>query len=409
MLKSLERRQLNTKRTLATLVICTLLSSLLSGATSVLAQGESKNLNYSLKTTVTYVNPDEGTGTWNLTEEDRTIGLFMNNSWQSVELKEATFSLESLKEDEDGNSIAVLEFPKQQLLPGESLSYTTEYSIVSKPRTIADISEDESGTLDDIPPDLKENYTSGEGPWMINEPALVKLADELGGSETNVLKLVKGFVSWIWENIQRTQAHELPFYPNETLNAREGDCDDQAILLVTLCRIMGIPSHVQMGAIYMPDSEKVEASLWENHLRAVEKKIGWHGWAMLYIPPWGWLPADLTYVPSTFDPLDAIRYGAVVSQDTIQYMNCSKIDYVAPSRQARTLLLENDFVVRMEDEMTEIEQGDATGLNPAVVVGFILLSVMITVSSFLTARRWRRLREKEEFAADSEVTGRAQT
>ncbi len=392
------------------MVICTLLFALPLGANFVLAQDESGDINYSLTTTLTYVNPPEGTKVWNLTEEDRTSGLFMDNAWQSVQLKEASFPLESVEKDEDGNSIAILEFPKQQLLPGENLSYTIEYSIVSKPRTIPDISEDESGTLNEIPQDLKENYTSNEGPWMINEPALLELAHDIGRNETNVLKLVKDSVAWIRDNIHYS-AHELPFYPNETLNALEGDCDDQAILLIALSRIMGIPSYLQVGPIYLPTNELVQEDQWENHVQVVQKRIGWHGWAMLYIPPWAWLPADLTFVTSDFkDPLDAIRYGAVVSQNTIQYMNFSKTDYVAPSRQARTLLLENDFFVMLEDEMTELEQSDVgVRLDPATAAGFVLVCVMILVSSFLIARRWRSRPEKEEFPAESESTRRAQT
>jgi len=400
MLKPSKRWHIHTKTTVTALVTLTLLFSLLSSTTSVLVQGESKkNLNYSIKTTITYVNPKEATETWILTGEDRTIGLFINNSWQSAELKEAAFPVESFEKDEDGNGIAVLEFPIQQLSPGENLSFTAEYSIVSKPRAIPDISEDESGTLNDIPQDLKGNYTSAEGPWMVNDPKLVKLAYEVGRDETNVLKLVKVLVAWIKDNIQYI-THEFPRYPNETLDELKGDCDDQAILLVTLCRIMGIPSHVQIGAIYLPDI-MVEESLWENHVRIVEKNIGWHGWAMLYIPPWGWLPVDLTYVTSIFEePLDAIRYGAVVKQNTVQYMNYSKVDYVAISRQTRTYLLENDFVVEMEDEMIELEQNSNVAVfNPAVVVGLVLTIAVILACSSLLVGRWRKRPQKMEVVA----------
>jgi len=399
MFRPSKRWHIRTKTTITALVILTLLLSLPSGTTSVLAQGESKNLNYSIKTTITYVNPNEGTKTWNLTEEDRASGLFMNNAWQSAELKETTFPVKSFEKDEDGNGVAVLEFPKQQLPPGENLSFTAEHSVVSKPRAIPDISEDKSGALDDIPPDLKKNYTSAEGPWTVNDPKLAKLAHEVGRDETNVLKLVRVFVAWIRDNIHYT-THEFPLYPNETLDELQGDCDDQAILLVTLSRIMGIPSHVEIGAIYLPDG-MVEESLWENHVRTVQKKIGWHGWAMLYIPPWGWLPVDLTYITNIFDdPLDAIRYGAVVKQNTVQYMNYSKVDYVAVSRQARTYLLENDFVVEMEDEMRELEQNNAvTMFNPTVVVVLVLTIVVILAGSFLTVGRWRKHPREEEVAS----------
>jgi len=388
----------HTKRRLTISLIFSLLFSQLSTISPFVVKGEANDINYSMKSTVTYLNPNGGTRIWNFTEEDRTISLFMNNTWQSVELKGASYPLEALKNDADGNSIAVLKLPKQQLLPGENVSFTVEYRIVSKPRVIANISEEESGTLDAIPQNLRDNYTRAEGPWLVNDPTLVELAHEIAGDETKVLKIVKGFVGWIDENINYT-THEFPLYPNETLSEGEGDCDDQAVLLVTLARIMGIPSHLQIGAIYTPTSELVEENHWDNHVRVVQRKIGWHGWAMVYVPPWGWLPVDLTYITGDFaDPLNAIHYGAVTGQKTIQYMNVSKVDYVAESRQARSFILENGFFVDLEDEMSvEATENDVTEkFDPWVAVVFVLLMVGLLASSLLIARRWRRRLEEPQ-------------
>jgi len=85
---------------------------------------------------------------------------------------------------------------------------------------------------------------------------------------------------------------------------------------------------------------------------SVLKRIGWHGWAIVYVPPWGWLPVDLTYVKvGLSDPLNAIKAGAVTLQETIQYLNITQTDYVALSRESRELVTENDFYIYMEDEM----------------------------------------------------------
>jgi hypothetical protein len=194
--------------------------------------------------------------------------------------------------------------------------------------------------------------------------------------------------------------HEVPQYPNETITKREGDCDDKAILLVTLCRIIGIPAFIQIGAIYMPPPYPPETSesYWEDHVTAVQKRIGWHGWAMVYIPPWGWLPVDLTYVfePITVDPLNAIKNAAVTSQITVQYMNISQTDYVASSREAREFLITNSFSVYMEDEMIEvIRQENSFGeimewMFPVVLV---VAAALLLVSSYVIARRWKREEE----------------
>lgn len=364
----------------------------------VFAQGEEENAKYySIKLTVTYVNPSEGTRTWNFTEEDRTINLFMNNAWQSVELKSTDYPLESRKKDIDGNSIAVLKFPEQQISPGQNMSFSAEYRVVSKQRIVADISEDESESLDTIPNDLKENYSRGEGSWLVTDTVLQGLAHEIAGAETNVLKIVRNLVEWIKSNISYT-THEVPLYPNETFDIGEGDCDDQAILFITLSRIIGIPCHLQIGTLYMLENSLSKETYWDGHVQVVQRRIGWHGWAIVYVPPWGWLPVDLTFADGvSIDPLNSIRNAAVTQQYTIQYMNFSKVDYVATSLQARAFLLENGFFVVSEDEMTEVAENGFIGrFDPTVAVVLIIIVVMILASSFLIARRWRRRPEEPE-------------
>jgi len=311
MLTFLQKRRSHTKRMSTIPLIFLLLFLPLSAKSLGVVRGESGEINYSVKSTVTYVNPLAGASIWNLTEEDRSISLFMNNSWQNVELKSISSPLEALESDSDGNYIAVLKLSIQQLSPGENSTFSAEYNVVSKPRAIPNISEEDSGTLNDIPLDLKENFIRAEGPWLTKNSTLIELAHETAGNEVKVLTIIKNFVGWINRNIDYV-TQEFPLYPNETLAARGGDCDDQANLLITLSRIMGIPAHLQIGAIYTPEQELVEETYWDNHVQVAQRKIGWHGWAMVYVPPWGWLPVDLTYVNVGFaDPLNAVRYGAV--------------------------------------------------------------------------------------------------
>jgi len=394
----LHKRRNHAKRMSTIPLIFLLLFSLLSAKSLVVVRGESGEINYSVKSTVTYVNPLSGASIWNLTEEDRSISLFMNNSWQNVELKSISTPLEALESDTDGNYIAVLKLSKQQLSPGENLTFITEYNVVSKPRAIPNISEEDSGTLNDIPPDLKENFTRAEGPWLTKNSTLIELAHEIAGNEAKVLTIIKSFVGWIKRNIDYV-THEFPLYSNETLAARGGDCDDQAILLITLSRIMGIPAYLQIGAIYTPEQGLVEETYWDNHVQVVQRKIEWHGWAMAYVPPWGWLPVDLTYVNVGFkDPLNAVRYGAVVFQKTIQYMNFSKTNFVAESRQAKSFILQNGFFIDLKDEMVEIKPNGLSGQpDPAAFAAPLgLVTVAVLVGCLLIMRRWRRHLQKPE-------------
>jgi hypothetical protein len=69
--------------------------------------------------------------------------------------------------------------------------------------------------------------------------------------------------------------------------------------------------------------------------------IGWHGWAMVYIPPWGWLPVDLTwgyYGLGKKDPLTAIKYSAVAIQEIMYLRNYYSIDYVKETKEFKKVV-----------------------------------------------------------------------
>jgi len=315
-----------------------------------------RNVRFVIRSNVTFEN--RGTVTWDLTEEERAISLFMNNTWQTVFLIHRSHRLERISEDDDGNSIAVLDF-QRHLQPGESVSYSVYYNVFSQPRIVPELNENESGELEDIPENLREEFCISQPPFLVEDKEIREVARGIAGNETRVLTIIKKFVKWIWENIQYpSQRHEHPYYPNETLKKREGDCDDQAILFATFCRVYEIPSSIQVGCIYLPDFY-TNVTTWEDHISNELRRIGWHGWAMAYVPPWGWLPIDLTFVAGSLAvPLNAIYHGAVILQETIQYMNISKEDYVASSHMYRDFLQQNDFHLYSMDEMTMTFLGD---------------------------------------------------
>jgi transglutaminase-like putative cysteine protease len=317
----------------------------------------SEDLGFFIKSKVTFAN--EGNETWNLSQEDRSWPLFMNNSWQTVCLVGHAYPLEKTDKDVDGNLIAVFQ-SKSTILAGERGDDYVVYHVRSKPRTGPSIDYAGSGNLTQIPNDLMEEYCTGHGFWMTGEPQIREKALTIAGNETRVLVVVANLVSWIWNNI-RYQSHDPTLYPNDTLSLREGDCDEQAILFGTFCRVLRIPAHLQVGCVFL---DEASSSSDDGPLHFVLKQIAWHAWAMVYVPPWGWLPVDLTYVlASRADPLNAIRRGAVMLQYTVQSMNVSEDDYLASDRAYKDLLERGNFSLYVTDEMGEVNAllGDLSG------------------------------------------------
>jgi len=378
---------MNLKKASKAILILILLVATILSQTSLPAKSEPNEKRFTITMIVTYSN--NGTKVWNLTGEDYAIGLFMNNSWQSVSLVEHSLPLESVGNDTEGNPLGFLNLT--QLNPGQNVSYTVKYDVVSKPRLLPNITEEQSQTLTDIPDLLKNEYCKKEGPWLTDNPNLQTLATSLASNETRVLSIIKNFVRWIARNISY-HSEEVPRYPNETYNTAKGDCDDKAILLITLCRILGIPAYLQVGCIFEITSFSTQ-KYWEEHVTSVSRQIVWHGWAIVYIPPWGWLPVDLTYVP--FDlkifPLTAITGGAVAGQNTIQYMNFTHTDYVGATRRFRDFIQTNDFYVYMVDEMKmNIDFGSPWEIMKLMLKGALIATAVIAISlAAIFVYRWK--------------------
>lgn len=389
------------KKTTAVLLSILLLGAVILPLAVGTGNAVSGDKEYVIKSSVRFAaSPGHG---WNLTEDDKIISLYMNTSWQTVNLINSSQLLGTVKTDEDRNKVAVLNMPN--ILANESGEYTVFYDILSKPRNLPAISGSEAGKLSDIPLNLTTSYLNNTDTWMTNNQTLRNLAFSLGDNETKVLLIVENFINWIWKNITYA-THEFPLYPNETLTSKSGDCDDQAILLITLSRIVGIPAYLQIGGIYRPDIVNESSYAWDGHVENIQNHIGWHGWAMVYVPPWGWLPFDLTYVPPSLqgNPLSAIKSAAVTLQDTVQYMNIVQGDYVSNAREYRSFLITNDFHITTLDEMTLRQDSDPFGfildsLNPIMVGTLLVAGVTVCVAGLLVYVKHRKIKKLEPLPA----------
>ncbi len=130
--------------------------------------------------------------------------------------------------------------------------------------------------------ELYEKYTREQPPHIIFTRYLRNLAHEIVGDETNPYLKAWKIYDWLTSNLTYTYVVEYCTYESiaefVARNLR-GDCGFQAILFITLCRIIGIPSRWQSGWYANP----------------VSKGPGPHDWAQFYIEPYGWLFADLSF------------------------------------------------------------------------------------------------------------------
>ncbi|MCD6095633.1 MAG: transglutaminase domain-containing protein [Thermoprotei archaeon] len=125
--------------------------------------------------------------------------------------------------------------------------------------------------------DIYVKYTSEKPPHIVFTPRLEKLAKDIVGTEKNPYVKAKKIYEWIVKNVTYNLPYEYALYdniPEFVATNLKGDCGMQALLFITLCRIVGVPARWQSSWYMNPISPSP------------------HDWAQFYVEPYGWLYVD---------------------------------------------------------------------------------------------------------------------
>lgn len=327
-----------------------------------------------------YSFENRGDGPILLTEDDMTIPLFMNDQWQSVTISKATADVVREHVDADGNRIAVINLTV--IPPHAAINFSITYGVEASDRPKPSIDPAKAGSLSDIPPDLVDKFSVESETFTTRSQEILALALALSANESTVLEKVTSIMDWLVDNISYGN-FEIPRYPNETIAQGAGDCDDQAILLVTMCRALGIPSILQVGVLFSTGIEGEKTS-WSGHLTSSQKGIGWHGWASVYVPPWGWIPIDMTLVKSQ-DTLSMIRQAPEYGSDIVVAFNVSTQAYVGDSRRSMERLISSELYVSSSDVGASVVQSGGA-LTEMYALGVTVVAAVVIVIVVLARR-----------------------
>ncbi len=332
------------KKQLYFIVFCIIIIS--SFSIYITSNTKSKQLNYIFSRRITITN--ESIDPLYLSENYTTFSLLMNSSWQMTNLINAS-SMFKLETDEDSNQNII--FITDSLQPGENISLSYSIQIEQIKRLHPTISISKSGQLSDIPFTIKERYCQQSETFSTKDVEVERLTYQVWnktGMSENVLEIVCELANWIGINV-KSKTMDVPRYPSETLKLRRGDCDDKSNLLITMSRILGIPSFLQVGCIYGPSRTE---TAWENHLTSIYNSVSFHAWAIIYIPPWGWLPFDMTLGWNKDNCINGITSAPIYSTNTFQLLNITSIDWVGDSRRFKQQVI--DSPLYFQDEVTMI-------------------------------------------------------
>lgn len=127
--------------------------------------------------------------------------------------------------------------------------------------------------------DLTE-FLCEEPPHVLFTPYLKLLTNEVVAGEENPYLKAKKIFDWVTTHVRYSYVQPYATYeniPQYVVENLKGDCGFQALLFITMCRIAGVPARWQSG-------------WYANPLMASP-----HDWALFYVKPYGWLPADLSF------------------------------------------------------------------------------------------------------------------
>jgi hypothetical protein len=327
--------------------------------------------------------------------------IFPNSSFQSVVLTKLTLDGRdvgySTTTDGDGNVMLTID-PGDTLAPGRNATLFLSFQATLMK---AQLNLTSPGNISDIPEELKGSFPmagSFNVSDMPNGQEIIETAYAIKGDEENVLNILLKIAKWFEENLVYSSDVTVPRDVSKTFEEKAGDCDDQANLFVTFCRILGIPAYTTIGPIYSP-GVTIES---EANLRFNLTNAAWHGWAMAYLPGDGgqWVPVDLTYFSGAImfngrirstDVMQHITGSALAHWDTLEYCYIKNLDYVASSVDSKENITSSD-TVWVEWHYMGLEGGQPppfpAAWDPltALLLAILVATLVIFLVSFLRHR-----------------------
>jgi len=198
------------------------------------------------------------------------------------------------------------------------------------------------------PPDLSDprlaRFTS-EAPHVQFTPAIRSLSDQIADGETNLCVRARKFYDWIAEHIEYSFATEYSTVPDLSEYCRShgyGDCGQEALLFIALCRLNRIPARWQSGWMIFPGATSN------------------HDWTEIYLAPYGWVPVD------PYMGIYAAQYATTLTEQQRremrdfyfggldQYRMIANSDHNQPLSPAKITMRSDD----VDFQRGELESGD---------------------------------------------------
>ena len=127
----------------------------------------------------------------------------------------------------------------------------------------------------------------------VSGPEIIKKAKAIVGDEKDPVKAARLINSWVSKNLKKVPTPSVPD-AYAVLKTLQGDCNEHAVLAVSLARAIGLPARIAVGLVHLEDG------------------FYYHAWATYWggqnwftgDPMMGILPVNPTYITLLYGDVD---------------------------------------------------------------------------------------------------------
>jgi hypothetical protein len=166
--------------------------------------------------------------------------------------------------------------------------------------------------LDQIPSDIVSTYTTNESMYRLESQTIQDAAQmAIDGASTPY---------WMARNIHDFVAKRLTYLNNgqwddaETVYLQQhGSCSEYTVLYIALCRANGLPARYAGGTRQRQEGVYIDTVF--------------HRWAEVYLPPYGWIPVDVTHDDTGGEPVHTF-FGALTDDRFVTTVGGGNSEYL---------------------------------------------------------------------------------
>ncbi len=134
-----------------------------------------------------------------------------------------------------------------------------------------------TGTLEDIPAAIREQYTVNGSHYRIDTPYMKDTARKIVGDERNPYWIARKIYDFVIDRLKYEMVGGWDV-PEVVLKRGSGSCSEYTYTFVALCRAAGLPARYQGSIVVRGDDASIDEAF--------------HRWAQVYLPNYGWVPVD---------------------------------------------------------------------------------------------------------------------